>query len=359
MKILKNAGEHIVLATWPSEETNVNAQMILEKAGRTCYQSEKGPITPETAHKFIEARLKTGHYSVIEHGWRGYIIQSDNDEKIDIIYNALNNSKFVNCTWRKFDTLLVSANLETWRKLYYSIIECDTIYKDIMYNIIHDLEKFAPAIFKSSDNQKKICKNYCEITPITSIDQLVTDEEKLIHIAHTIQYNNCSRGLTHELVRHRIAVYSQESTRYVDESNFAVVVPPHKDENEKTIHISILGNDYELSLAEWLELNEQAYISLRNCKWKNEDARQILPTAIKAQIVMSCNLLERRYTYYRRTSFAAHWEIRKLMCDELSQFAKKSYPELFSMFNYNNDLAKDGLSGYFKVSEPDKFFCDK
>jgi thymidylate synthase (FAD) len=359
VKIIKNACEHVVLATWPSEETNANAQMVLEKAGRTCYQSEKGPITSETANKFVEARLKTGHYAVIEHGWRGYIIKID-PYFSEFTVDTFKNNKFTYITYRTADnTILVSANLETWRKLYYSVFMSDLNTIGIFKDIIIDLEKFAPAIFKSSRMYEDLYVDTFEILPITSEDQLITDEEKLFHIAHTIQYNNCSRGLTHELVRHRPPVYAQESTRYVDESDFKVIVPPHKNENEKTISISIFGNDYDLSLAEWLELNEQAYTSLRNNKWKNEDARQILPTAIKAQIVMSCNLLERRYIYYRRTSFAAHWEIRKLMCDELSQFAKEKYPELFSMFVFNDSLAKDGLPGYCTSTEPDSFFCDK
>lgn len=354
MHILKGKSEFVVLATWPSNETNTNAQMILEKAGRTCYQSEKGVITPETAQKFVEARLKTGHYAVIEHGWRGYIIEHTNADALDSIYDILmSNSRFFNCTWRNNNTLLVSANLETWRKAYSKIFQVWFDY------IREDLEKFAPAIFKDITVIENPKFDSFKVTPITSEEMLISDEERLVHIAHTVQYNNCSRGFTHELVRHRVPVFAQESTRYVDESDFKVVVPPHKDENEKSINISLGGKEFNLSLAEWLELNEQAYGSLRKAKWKNEDARQILPTGIKAQIIMTCNLLERRYIYFRRTSFAAHWEIRELMCRELCEFAKIKYPELFDMFTYNKDLAKDGLPGYCNVSLPDCFFCDR
>lgn len=330
MKILKNAGNHVVLATWPSKETNKNAQMILEKAGRTCYQSDKWEITPQSAHEFVQKACKRTHFSVIEHGWRGYIFPWATNGFDHMLESFWPMTKYMYFTKRGADQILISANLETWRKLYYKgklAFCCD---------IENDLEHFAPGVFT---NKSKVCVCH-QVTPITSEDQL-SDEEQLNHIAHTVQYNNYSRGFTHELVRHRLPVYSQESTRYVDASNLEVVVPPHKDEG---------------LLKDFLTLSQDLYKNLRTLGWKPEDARQILPTGIKAQIVMSCNLLERRYIYYRRTPIQAHWEIRVAMCNELCMTMYPKYPNLFYMFVYNHNPAKDGVVGWCDCNNTYDFF---
>jgi thymidylate synthase (FAD) len=64
VQILKNAGKFVVLT--PSAEL-LEQLLMIEKAGRTCYQSEKGPITEDTAAKFVERLIRSGHTSVLEH----------------------------------------------------------------------------------------------------------------------------------------------------------------------------------------------------------------------------------------------------------------------------------------------------
>lgn len=346
MKILQNAGDFRVLATWPSPETNENAQTVLEKAGRTCYQSEKHPITAESAAKFCNNLLKRTHYSIFEHGWRGYIISNPFDNPNDLLKLVLSHfwpiTKFMFITKREDGTILVSANLEAWRKCFKKKLILSYFSK-----ILEDLIDFVPIVF-SNDNYP--IDNYCtvlDIVPITSLDQLENDEEVLNHVSHTIQYNQHSRGFTHELVRHRIAVYSQESTRYVDEKDFEYIAPPHRNKEEfnfKTILASI-SNSYRL-------LRD----SSRN--WRPEDARQILPTAITAQIVMSCNLKSQRYMLFRRTSEFVHWEIRRTMIKVLEDYFKVEFPKLFEMFQYSDELANDKIKGYCKFLEPASFFCD-
>lgn len=139
MKILKDAGFYRILAQWPSEATNTQPLMVLEQAGRTCYQSEKGDITPESSAKFITNIMKRGHYSVIEHGWRGYIITSIQPERI--LLHFWPEAKFMSVTWRGPSEVLVSANLETWRKLYIAS------KLDMLPGILQDLETWAPQIF--------------------------------------------------------------------------------------------------------------------------------------------------------------------------------------------------------------------
>lgn len=359
MKILKNAGKSTLIATWPSPETNANAQMVMEKAGRTCYQSEKHPITPESAQKFVGNVHNRTHYSVLEHGWRGYIIKDQDGSLLDLYRMWYPVSKYMYFSERCPEmTLLISANLETWRKAWKRRMLTDKAFDGIRY----DLSNFCPAIFPKVTFEKSD-DYYFSASPIDDTTLLKTSEERLNHIAHTVVYDNCCRGFTHEEVRHRPPVFSQESTRYVDESDFTVVVPPHRDEHQPIYHAPATEHNdeyrYGPSFVTMMYEAEKNYQALRRAGWKAEDARQVLPTAIKAQIAMSCNLLERRYIYFRRTSEFAHWEIRKVMFDELRKF-QVLYPIDLCMFEFTNEPAKDGIPGYCKLKQEydASFFCD-
>lgn len=154
-------------------------------------------------------------------------------------------------------------------------------------------------------------------------------ESVLEHSCMTVEFNNVSRGFTHELVRHRLAAYTQESTRYVDESNFKVIIPPDKDPKEKLVELNLPnGEKIKVSFEEWMNLNEQMYRGLRQAGWVPEDARQVLPTGIKAQIVMTANFREWRHVFKLRTAPNAHWEIRQVMTNLLSD-VKKRIPIIF------------------------------
>jgi len=168
----------------------------------------------------------------------------------------------------------------------------------------------------------------------------------LEHASITVRFSNTSRGNSHELVRHRLCSFAQRSTRYVDDGDFAVVVPPHMDENEKCIELYQVTDpvDFEgktitaastlnISLKEWLVLNEQAYRSLRENGWKKEDARQVLPIAIEAPIVVTANIREWRHIFKMRCDYFAHWEIRKIMLDLLRAF-QKEIPLVFDDFDF-------------------------
>lgn len=120
------------------------------------------------------------------------------------------------------------------------------------------------------------------------------------------------------------------STRYVDEKEFEVIVPPHKDENE----LCGTGDDvYENTLVQWLQSHEDAYKSLREKGWKPEDARVALPSSIQAQIVIKANLSEWRHIFFRRCDKFAYWEIRVVML-ELLKWCQQNIPVVFDDFYY-------------------------
>ena len=180
-------------------------------------------------------------------------------------------------------------------------------------------------------------------------------ESVMEHSLMIVQFNDCSRGLTHELVRHRLMGISQESTRYVDYAKpgaevdlekfeLKCVVPAHKDENEKVK----LADGREMSMAEMLQETEEFYRGLRKAGWLPQDARQILPTAIKSQIVVSANLREWRHIFKMRTARPAHWEIREVM-GKLLEKVKTIIPVVFEDFV---EAGKDenGLKYFEKIS---------
>ena len=157
-------------------------------------------------------------------------------------------------------------------------------------------------------------------------------ESVLEHSAMTVEFNNVSRGFTHELVRHRLASYTQESTRYVDESNFLVVIPPNKDADEKIVELNLPNKiKTKVSFQEWMDLNEQMYRGLRKNNWLPQDARQVLPIGIKSQIVITCNFREWRHIFKLRIVSQAHWEIRRVMLNLLTE-VKEKLPIIFDDF---------------------------
>jgi len=170
-------------------------------------------------------------------------------------------------------------------------------------------------------------------------------ESVLEHSCMTVEFNDLSRGFTHELVRHRLASFTQESTRYVDENIFKIVIPPGKNPDEKLVDITLPNNaKQKISFREWAELNEQMYRGLRTAGWMPQDARQILPIGIKSQIVVTANLREWRHILKLRCAIDAHWEIRKVMVDLLKEVQQR-VPVIFDDFK----ISEDGRSAIVEI----------
>lgn len=154
-------------------------------------------------------------------------------------------------------------------------------------------------------------------------------ESVLEHSSMTVEFSGISRGFTHELVRHRLASYTQQSTRYVDKSDFVVIAPPEKNLKEKIVELILPNNvKFKISYSDWVDLNEQMYRGLRQAGWVAQDARQILPIGIEAPIVMTANFREWRHVFKLRCDKAAHWEIRSVMIKLLKE-VKKKIPVIF------------------------------
>lgn len=169
-------------------------------------------------------------------------------------------------------------------------------------------------------------------------------ESVLEHSVLTVLFNNVSRGFTHEIVRHRIASFTQESTRYVDYQNeISCIIPKFKDELEK---IEISDNKKKNVLEMFSEI-ERYYKALRKAKWHPQDARQILPIGIRSQIVVSANFREWRHIFSLRCEKPAHWEIRYVLCKLLKEL-KQIIPAIFDDFKFIG-VDENGIEYYKKI----------
>lgn len=116
-----------------------------------------------------------------------------------------------------------------------------------------------------------------------------------------------NRGITHELVRHRLASFAQESTRYVGYGEGAEFIEPiwWNDERITDSSRTLFQVSNEIAL--------QNYIGLRKEGWRAEEAREVLPNSLKAEIVIGANLREWRHIFSMRCQSAAHPQMRALM----------------------------------------------
>lgn len=163
------------------------------------------------------------------------------------------------------------------------------------------------------------------------------------HISFTFAVEGVSRTLTHQLVRHRLASYSQQSQRYVKLEGFEYIIPPHIKENPKAVEIFIKA----------MEEDQKAYDKLTNILFDKhfkdfisegmdektakrqaskkaiEDARYVFPNACETKIVFTMNARTLLHFFSLRSCNRAQWEIRELS-DQMIKLVKGIYPNIFA-----------------------------
>lgn len=179
--------------------------------------------------------------------------------------------------------------------------------------ILQKLERIGRVCYKSEDR----------ITP-DSAEQFV---RRLIRRGHesVIEHESvtvkviCDRGVSHEIVRHRIASYSQESTRYCNYSEggfggeITVIEPNFLPEGTPTWKF----------WKDSCETAESAYFDLLAFGCMPQEARSVLPNSLKTEIVITMNLREWRHFFRLRTSKAAHPQMREVANMLLQEFRQR------------------------------------
>lgn len=289
----------------------------IELAGRVCYKSED-KITDDSAEKFIANVIKRGHESVLEHS--NFIVslckESYNHFKMTVdILKSHGINTMLNIT-ESLDFYIVSGNARMWRDYFRNL---DMI---IVPPTFLDLFKTFGELFNDvlpHDTQLLNC-GFNAFVPDILLENIA---EQRTHIMQTVRIV-CDRGVTHEIVRHRLASYSQESSRYCcytkDKfgNEITVIKPLFFDENSE---------EYEI----WktaCENSETAYFDLISAGATPEKARDVLPNSLKTEIVMSAYLSEWEHFFRLRCSKAAHPQMREIALPLLKMFGDR-YPEIF------------------------------
>ena len=176
--------------------------------------------------------------------------------------------------------------------------------------VIQFIEKCGRTCYKSED---KITQN--------SAEQFVKNIMKSGHESVIEHYNVtvkfiCDRGISHEIVRHRLASYSQESTRYCNYS--------------KNGEITVIEPYFKINTREqriiWTAACQQAenyYFVLLKAGASPQEARAVLPNSLKTEVVMTANLREWRHFIKMRSASSAHPQIRELSLNLLEEFKSK------------------------------------
>ena len=199
------------------------------------------------------------------------------------------------------------------------------------------------AILKKIERIRRVCykseNNIKDDSAERFVKSIITrGHESVLEHASVSVCVICDRGVSHEIVRHRVASYSQESTRYCNYSNDKfgnelTFIKPCYWENENNTH------EFEMSVAyrcrneyeQWLKCMwniEQCYFAMLEHGATPEEARSILPNSLKTEIVMTMNLREWRHFFKLRTSNKAHPQMREVANMILKEF-KEKIPVIF------------------------------
>ena len=184
-------------------------------------------------------------------------------------------------------------------------------------------------ILKRIEECGRVCYKSEDLITEDSAEKFCADlikrghEAVLEHCSFTVKFT-VDRGVSHEIVRHRVASYCQESTRYCNYgrgrfgSEIAVIRPVFLQEGTPEWRI------WKRSC----ELAETAYFDLLDCGRTPGEARSVLPNSLKTEVVMTANIREWRHFLRLRTAPAAHPQMREVACKLLSELQER-VPILF------------------------------
>lgn len=183
-------------------------------------------------------------------------------------------------------------------------------------------------------------------------------ESPIEHVSFTFAIEGVSRSLSHQLVRHRIASYSQQSQRYVKLKQFEYVVPPEidKDADARKIFINAMENSQE-AYDQLADILKEKYIKdgiepISAEKKAIEDARYVFPNACETKVIFTMNARSLMNFFKHRCCNRAQWEIRNL-ADEMVILVKKAAPIIFQNAGPScvNGICPEGKMTCGKVEE--------
>lgn len=286
---------------------------IIELAGRTCYKSDS-EMTEETAEKFFKNLNDRKHFAIFEHAT--FVFEVD-----EAVYKSIKCSseygKFFNLTETKLDKgtrYLISGNARAvMESKHTALLYCMEKNYPIISNSCPDFLEFKEKFKKSTEikdednffqSLNKVVMSLAIETVKDDIDLVhdlkdlpgLTKEEFMAHAHFTFKFT-CDRGVSHEIVRHRMASYAQESTRYC---NYAQ--DKHGEELSFIVPstYSSWKEDVRRDFTKLMENCERTYLDMIKSGGTPEQARAVLPNALKTELIMTANAQELHHFFNLR-----------------------------------------------------------
>ena len=272
----------------------------IELAGRTCYKSED-KITSDSAKGFVEKMISSGHTAMLEHGTVYLMITYQSGQSLSDSFVG----KYRNNKYSKVKVLDIFDGPAQDHMLIRTEAYITTNLRVIVEN-----------------NWLDDLRYICEPTEY---------HERRISVRFT-----CDRGVSHELVRHRVFSFAQESTRYCNYSRdkfgneLTFIIPSwmalNSGEYSRELTskgVSIVGDGYYADVADiagdkealfiyHLLTCENRYLSLLDMGWTPQQARQVLPNALKTEVVMTGFMSDWEHFFELRCAENVHPDMRKL-----------------------------------------------
>ena len=322
-------------------EREVSLTKKIEKIARVCYKSEDR-IGPGTDLEMIKDLMMRKHYAMLEHG--SLVFQVDTQSYADVIaYLHKVCRRFLDTVFSgrdvPFDVRLrytnqckercvISGNLRAWREFLDLVWRGDMAVTEGIRLLIHALVDTIPFLMSESELlyfKGWICGEHdvsgMFVRRITDLSEL-TVSERMVHEDLTVKFV-VDRGVTHELVRMRECSFAQESTRYC---NYSL----GKYNDEITVINPVFWDSGSRERKIWEDgcrAAEAAYMSLVQSGIKPQQARDVLPTSVKAEIYVTANLREWRHVLKLRacdSTGPAHPQMKEVMVPLLEEL-KEDY----------------------------------
>jgi thymidylate synthase (FAD) len=260
-----------------------NVLKKIELVGRTCYKSED-KITDDSAEKFVSNLIKSGHEAMLEHASFCFEVDQMLYKRTQDVINWLEEMNFTSFLRFTHDgRYIISGNVRAWRSFFAAVIKLLEKLPYVFKSFIKDY----PVLFPEFQKVKFNGKTKDSFMKPLSICDLKTENEFLTHCDITVKFI-VDRGVSHELVRHRVASFAQESTRYCNYGKdkfggqLTFIIPLYLD------YKSAGWNVWK----ETMEKCEKSYFDLLNIGLTPQEARAVLPNSIKTELMMTANAAE-------------------------------------------------------------------
>lgn len=280
---------------------------FIEKVGRTCYKSED-KIEEGSDERFVKNLVKRQHTAMLEHETLFLLMSKEFMDEFMFDMDCLcERLTFFNITrWSDRGINILSGSFRSFIDLFkkgYESRPLDFIQLGMCKTFPTVFGEFSSPIPYYEDGSCCLYDRQEFIKTFKNRPDILSH-----HLTHTFRFV-CDRGVSHELVRHRVAFFAQESTRYCNygkEDEITVIEPFFFDKN---------SFDYALWKATCI-VAEQSYLALVKTTRTPQEARTVLPNSLKTEIIITATEEEWQHIVnlrYLGTTGAPHPQMKEVM----------------------------------------------